>query len=140
MKKIFLILFAAIVLNITVNSQSTIYLYYEDKGFANISLNMKFNNEDAFLLKKNQKKKCNMKNEGKLIITFKESSLITGSFGQRSIIWADEIQLNLIKNSVHHIKIVRKGEDINFIVLTASQAKKESVSKRYKDTYIYEEE
>ena len=56
-------------------------------------------------------------------------------------IWADEIQLNLLENSVHYIKIKPKGLNlIQFEELNLKKGKKEFSKKKYESMTDYFEQ
>ena len=84
------------------------------------------------------KKKCTLYSEGKTIISF--DLPITNPVSGVTYQWADEIQLNLSKNSVHYIKIKTKGMNIFFEELSEKEGKKEFDKKKYKITPDYVEE
>ena len=138
MKKILLILIAIIGFGVAANAQSTIYFFYGKMG-GNYPLQIQFNGQETFLLKKKTKKVCNMQREGKLNISF-EKSFNVGAYNLR-VDWADEIQLNLTRNSVHYILLKSKkgGYVMEFVELTEAQGKKELTKKDYDNTFAYDE-
>ena len=139
MKKMFLILVSIIGFTITVNAQSTIYFFYGKTGTLNIPLQIKFNGQEVFLLKKQTKKVCNMQSAGKLKISF-EKSFNLGTYNLH-VDWADEIQLDLTTHSVHYIRLKMKkgGYDMTFEELTEDDGKKELTKKSYENTFVYNE-
>lgn len=149
MKNIYMILFFAFMLNVLANAQSTIYFFYPSTGKTEVPLNIKFNNEDAFLLKQKQKKVCTMKTEGKLIVSFGGSFMVAGKTNvlttqrgsSRTNQWGDEIQLDLTDGSFHYIKLKMSngGRNMSFQVLTDAEGAVEMFAKSYKDTFAYNE-
>ena len=123
----------------TANAQSTIYFFFSKAVTTNASIHIQFNRQEVFLLKEKQKKVCNMRSEGKLNISL-EKSFNVGTFNQH-ISWADEIQLNLTKNSVHYIRLknTKGGRALVFEELTEAQGKRELAIRSYKDTFAYDE-
>ena len=141
MKRLFLISIIALCGVFSAFSQSTVYVCY-DYPHALFPIPIKINNEEVFTLYAKQKKACVFHSEGKVMFSF--NVLCKDPLHNPPIyqyIWADEVQLNLSKNSVHYIKILRKGmTDVKFEVLTEEKGKKEFAKKKYDaHKYDYEE-
>lgn len=140
-KKINLLLICFLLfMNLTAVAQSTIYFFYGKTGGLNMPLQIKFNGKETFLLKKETKKTCFMKNEGLLTVSF-EKSFSSGPYNI-PVSWADEIQLTLTKNSVHYIKLSMKkaGYVMAFEELTEEEGIKELKKKNYDEVHPYNEQ
>lgn len=137
-KKIILILFAFYTISCACNAQDIIYIFYGKTATLNVNLNIKFNKDDAFFLKKKSYKVCTVTDIEKLNISF-QNFFNTGPYNM-PVSWADEIQLNLNNNSIHYIKIELKkaGHSALFVELSDIEGKKELSKKLYKKSLPYE--
>jgi len=119
------------------NGQSIVYLLYTVPPVKGGVLDISFNGEEVFNMYRNTKKICYFNTEENLIITY--DGVIYNGFGTAFYMF-DELQLQLSKNSVHYLKISRKGlNDLKIEELTEKDGKKEYANKKYKESLTYTE-
>ena len=116
MKKIFLLLVILYFSCSIIFAESVVYIFARQSW---TPIPIKINNQKVFEMKGNPigkgtsarlsacKKKCTLKSEGKVIISFNMS--VTHPVTKIVFPFASEIQLNLSENSVHYIEIGYKG-------------------------------
>ena len=132
MKKVFLISVVLFLGVFSAFAQSTVYLCYDypNKLFP---IPIKINNQEVFTMTAKTQKKCTLYSEGKVIISF-DVAAKNPHAPDITYQWADEIQLNLSKNSVHYIQIKAKGlKQVQFVELSEKEfaKKKNTVTAEY---------